>query len=416
MPLNQYLDTMAYYNNVSTLSTKEFSDKIEEFFTEWALRNDFAPQINALMRNYDYCVERNNKGSPMKLYNLMIIKHEVSLPSTENFKSFVNETTKELSGKLEKFMKEWGKTNGYIVQIEALIADYNKCLKANLKKKEDEEEKESEKRRLQIIRHIVRIQLGTSDIKWFCIPQKCETENDQLVCLEENPWKPISLDEVNLILLGPEDLIADAITDEAKERGVKIPECTGEQIFVFTGRSRYPYVVNGGLGGLLFCRKWVSSNVVAAQKIVLSEIPGDTCVIIGEGDRAVTLNRIIAMYKVLDDNKAELHLYDETGGKHILNFNVEHDKHSEHEARQIPDENMIINYCVVKFVHGLINSQMIMSGNGTVIITVNDGRRNRDLTISPREFDHKDNKLYLGEKEMFNRYPSSEDATDTFIF
>ncbi|CAH6419137.1 Hypothetical protein HVR_LOCUS331 [uncultured virus] len=403
---------MAYYNNVSIPSTKELSSSIEDFFTEWALRNNFAPQINALMRNCDYCVKRNNKESPMKLYNLMIIKQEVSPSSTENFKSFVNETTKELSGKLEKFMKEWGKTNGCIVQIEALIADYNKCLEANLKKKEEEEEKESEKLELEITRHIVLLQIGTSDIKWFCIPQKCKTENDQLVCIEENPWKPISLDEVNLIVLGPEDLIASVITYEAKEQGVEIPEYKEESIFVFTSRSRYPYLINGGL---LFCRKWVSSSNVAAQKIVLSEIAGDISMTISEGDRSVTLNKIIALHKVLDDDKAELHLYDETGAKQVLNFNVEHDKHPEHKNREIPNNNMIINYCVAKFVHGLINSQIAYKPeNETITISMKDGEKNRDLTITPREFDYKDYKLYLGEKEMFNIYLAPENAVETF--
>ncbi|CAH6419138.1 Hypothetical protein HVR_LOCUS332 [uncultured virus] len=403
---------MAYYNNVSTSSEKELSSSIEDFFAEWALRNNFSLQINALMRNYDYCVKRNNKRSSLKLYNLMIIKQEASSPPSENFISVVTGTTKELFDKLENFMKEWGKANGYTTQIETLIADYKKCSEANYKKAQEEEEKESARSLLERLRFLTRLQIGDDDIKWLCIPQKCKTEEDKLVCLEENGWKPISLDEVSLIITGPKGLISSVITDEAKEQGVELPENDEDITFVFTERSRYPYLIDGGL---LFCRKWVSSNAVAARKIVLSETPGDTRVIVGEGDESVILGKIIAVYKVLGDDKAELYLYDETGAKQVLNFNVEHNKHPDHEARELPDANTLINYCAVKFVYGLVKSQMSHNpeNEATSIVIKNEEGKHR-LVLCPRYFDYKDGKIYLEDKEMFVTCLSPENAVGTF--
>ncbi|CAH6419136.1 Hypothetical protein HVR_LOCUS330 [uncultured virus] len=250
------------------------------------------------------------------------------------------------------------------------------------------------------------VRLIGDDVRWICIPQTCRTENDQSVSVEENGWSPISLNEVNLILLGPEALISSVIINEAKERGIELLKMM-KRLLSFS-----PTDIDGGL---LFCRKWVSSNTVAAQKIVLSETPGDTRVIIGEGDQSVTLNKIIALYKILDNDKVELHLYDETGGKHVLNFDVEHDKHPEHKNREIPNENPVVNYCVVNFVTNLIASQMSHNPeNRAIAIEVKDGETARRLTLVPGEFDYKDGKLYLGDKELFEIDLSPGQAANIF--
>ncbi|CAH6419139.1 Hypothetical protein HVR_LOCUS333 [uncultured virus] len=262
----------------------------------------------------------------------------------------------------------------------------------------------------------------------MCIPQKCKTENNELVNVEENGWDPISLDEVVLITRGPRDLIPPIITDKAKKEGIDIPESDKDVVYLFTKRSEHPYLI---CGGFLFCSKWVSSNIVADRKFSFSEIPGNTSITIGEGDRSVTLDTVIALYTQLLDNGAELHLFDETGTKHIINFNVKHNKH----PYQLPLDEFFINYFVANFVNYIISGRMAYdSGNeianfvnyrisgrmaydpGNEIITVvmKDERDRHLLTLRPEYFKYKDGKLYLEEKEMFEVLLSPEKAVGIF--
>ncbi|CAH6419135.1 Hypothetical protein HVR_LOCUS329 [uncultured virus] len=412
-----------YYNNVSTPSEKDLPYKIVKFFTEWAIRNNFSPQMEALMTNYNHCVNLNRANLHSRDYKLgpdmfQISKNQSSLdmlqiskkqpsPRTENFISVISETTKGLPPLFQDFIRLWAKSNGYIVQIKALIEHYNKCVETNLKK----EEEICLRAQLDNMQFLVRLQIGNDNIRWLCLPQTCKTENDQLVCVEENGWCPISLNEVTLIIRGPQDLIESVILDEAKEQGIDVPKSDEDITLVFTERSRYPYVVNGGL---LFCRKWVSSNTVAAQKIVLSETIGDTRMTINEGDQSTIINKVIAFHHVVNDDKSELCFCDETGTKHIINFNVEHDKHFNHKCRQLPLENIIINYYVAKFIDDLIFSQMSNDSDDVVAIKMKDGETPRILILAPKEFDYKDGKLYLEDREMFEIDLSSEEIIGTF--
>ncbi|CAH6419140.1 Hypothetical protein HVR_LOCUS334 [uncultured virus] len=246
------------------------------------------------------------------------------------------------------------------------------------------------------------------NIRWVCISQKCKTENDKLVNIEENGWDPISLDEVILIIRAPHDLIPPVIIDQAKKQGIDIPESDKHVVYLFTERSQHPYLISGGF---LFCSKWLSSNLVADQKFIFSEIPGDTRTTINEGDQSVTLNIVVALYIELLHNGAELHLFDETGTKHTINFNIEHNKH----PCQLPLDEFFINYFVAKFVCFLISGRMAYDpGNELITVVMKDERDRHLLTLRPEYFDYRYRKLYLEDKEMFEILLSPEDAVNLF--
>ena len=299
----------------------------------------------------------------------------------KNFVSVSTSSLESIPSDLLKFMRKWGKVNDFKSEIESLIDDYEAQVIRNIEEKEEGLKKQNDN-----IKFILKLTLGDDHISCFSSVQICKTENDCLVHFNGDSMKPISLDEVTLVILGKRELLDPRILEIAEDEDVDILNADEPVYLVFTKRSHYPYIVRGGL---LFWRKWISINQIAQQKFTLSETVGDTRMTIDDK----VLDGIISFYH--DENQS-LHLFDKSGNKFITDFNLKHDM----VDKQIPDDCVITNICLIHFVTYIISEQMFYEGNKEYYtIKINDGEN--EITAAPGAFVTRENKLYLGEREMF---------------
>ncbi|CAH6418154.1 Hypothetical protein HVR_LOCUS29 [uncultured virus] len=351
---------------------------------------------------------------------------------------------------LENFMKRWAKVNCCTSQTEAMIENYNRCVAENNAPKEpkvlpmevaalllpkyksvfesDSDDSdggsEYEPEDLAIIQHdnmkvMVEMQFGSDDIKWFCVPQSCKTQDGKLTCVNTGGWEPISLDEVTLVLDGNYNLVDFLLMEIAGEQGVSFNEKSSFKM-IFTKRNRYPYLITGGL---LFCRQWLSANVVAQSKFTLSDKVGNTEMTITDTDQTITINRFVAMYLNVEDHGVKIgeessdvninnsvHLFDETGKEYIIMFNHEHNKHPDNHERFLPCSNAIVNFYLAKLLVDLLLEQMICEDRKQVNFTsIKLGSEKKNLILIPKYLGYKDGKVFAGENEMFEIDVSPEE-------
>lgn len=299
----------------------------------------------------------------------------------KNFTSVSTSSLESIPSDLLEFMRKWGKTNDFKSEIESLIIDYETQVIGNILEKLEGPKKQNDNQN-----YLLKLALGDDHISCFSSIQMCKTENDCLVPFNEGSMKPISLDEVTLVILGERELLDPRILEIAEDEHVDILDAEEPVCFVYTKRTRYPYMIKGGL---LFWRKWISINQIAQQKFTLSETVGDTRMTIDDK----VLDGIISFYH--DENQS-LHLFDKSGNKFIINFNLKHDM----DKMKIPDDYLITNICLMHFVTSIISEQMFYEGKGEYYtIKINDGEN--EINAVPGVFVRRGNKLYLGEREMF---------------
>lgn len=280
-----------------------------------------------------------------------------------------------------KFMNKWAKTNDLKCEIEALIDNYQDQVLKNIQNENEGLMLQHENRNF-----LMRLILSNDDIEWFCTVQMCKTENDCLVCIEEKGIKPLTLDEVTLVIIGERNLIHNRILEIAEEDNIDILEHDAPIFLVFTKKGRYPYTVRGGL---LFWRKWISINRIAQQKFTLSETPGDTRMTVDDK----ILNKVVAFYR---DEECSLHLFDELGNEAIINFNLEHDT----VEREIPDNGPMTNIGLMYFVIDIISEQFTYYDD-IEHFQIRVGDEECGLTVVSNIFNREENKLYIGGRKMF---------------